>query len=107
MNTARELDLVFGALGNETRRTLLEQLRTGSRTVNELASPHDMSLNAVSKHLKRLESAGLVRRTVDGTFHRIETDPAAMKSALEWMSFYAPFWTDNLLSLKTMLEGKS
>ena len=106
MNTARNLDLVFGALGNETRRSLLEQLRSGSRTVNELAEPHEMSLNAVSKHLKRLESAGLVRRTVEGTFHRLETDPKAMKSALKWMSFYAPFWTDNLASLKNMLEGE-
>ena len=105
MNTAKELDLVFGALANETRRSLLQQLRAGTRTVNELASPHEISLNAVSKHLKRLESAGLVRRTVDGTFHHIETDPEAMKSALKWMSFYAPFWTDNLASLKTMLEG--
>ena len=105
MGAARELDLVFGALGNETRRGILEDLRHGGKTVLELAAPHPMSLNAVSKHLKRLEAAGLVRRTVDGSFHRIETDPQAMKAAMKWLSFYAPFWTDNLTSLKTFLES--
>ncbi len=105
MNTAQELDLVFGALANRTRRELLGQLRGGSATVLELAEPHDVSLNSISKHLKRLEKAGLIRRRVDGTFHHIETDPEAMKAAMKWMTFYAPFWTDNLASLKAMLEG--
>ena len=105
MSAARDLDLIFGALANQTRRELLHEVRSGSKTVLELAAPHSISLNAVSKHLKRLEAAGLIRRTVDGSFHHIESEPEAMKSAMKWMSFYAPFWTDNLESLKGLLEG--
>ena len=104
---AKKLDQVFGALSNPTRRALLDAVANGEQTVLQLAKPHKMSLNAVSKHLKRLEDAGLVRREVDGSFHRISLDADAMKSAFKWMSHYAPFWADNLASLKRYVEEET
>ena len=101
---SQNLDLVFGALANPVRRSILDTISNGERTVVELAGPHSMSLNAVSKHIKYLERAGLVRRTVDGSFHRISIDPVALTRAAKWLSHYVPFWGDALLNLKSHVE---
>ncbi|NKB89233.1 MAG: metalloregulator ArsR/SmtB family transcription factor [Acidobacteria bacterium] len=98
------LDSVFRALGHPTRRALLETLAAGPETVVNLAEPHDLSLNAVSKHLKTLEAAGLVSRQRDRTFHQITLRPEALRPALRWIEHYAAFWSDNLASLKRTLE---
>jgi DNA-binding transcriptional ArsR family regulator len=100
----KSLDLLFGALAHPVRRSILDAVSKSDRTIVELAEPHHMSLNAVSKHIKKLESAGLIRRRVDGSFHRISMNRAAMKTGLRWMSRYVPFWRENLASLKTTLE---
>ena len=94
------LDLVFRALGDPTRRQLLATLASGSARVTELARPFDMSLPAVSKHLRVLENAGLVRRTIEGRVHRCELDTEPLRSADAWLSHYRSFWTDTLDSLE-------
>ena len=101
---AAELDRVFGALAHPVRRDILDRVSKRTRTVAELAGPHSLSLNAISKHIKKLEAAGLVRRDIDGTYHRISMEQQAMRDALRWLSHYVPFWHDNLQNLKATLE---
>ena len=83
---------------------MLRTLATSDRTVSELAAPFDMTLAAASKHIKTLERAGLVRRTVKGRTHvcRLDADPLA--GAHEWMRFYERFWTDRLDGLERELR---
>jgi DNA-binding transcriptional ArsR family regulator len=103
---SQQLDLIFGALANPVRRSLLDTISKGENTVVELAAPHSMSLNAVSKHIKYLERAGLVHRQVDGSYHRISMNQGAMTEAAKWLSHYVPFWGDALRNLKTYVESK-
>jgi DNA-binding transcriptional ArsR family regulator len=86
------LDDVFHALSNRTRRTLLKTLAQGPARVNELAAPHGMSVNAISKHLFVLERAGLIRRRRDGHVQSCVLAPEPMASADEWLSHYRGFW---------------
>lgn len=98
------LDQVFRALGDRTRRALLARLARGSASVTELATPFTMSLPAVSKHLRVLERAGLVARTVEGRVHRCALGPTPLRDASEWLSAYRQFWDDSLASLAAYLE---
>src|SRR5471030_1838671 len=82
------LDAVFHALGDRTRRALLARLATRPAMVTELARPFAMSLPAVSRHIRVLESAGLIARSVDGRVHRCSLAPAPLKSAEAWLSHY-------------------
>lgn len=104
---SNQLDRVFGALAHPVRRDILDQVSDGDRTVVQLAAPHAMSLNAISKHVKSLERAGLIRRHIDGSYHRISMNRDAMNEALRWMTHYVPFWHDNLQNLKAGLERES
>ncbi len=83
-------------------------LAYGERTVSELAEPFAMSLAAASKHIKILESAGLLRRDVQGRTHVCRLDPGPLAGAHEWLGFYERFWTDRLQLLDQLLrdEGK-
>jgi DNA-binding transcriptional ArsR family regulator len=99
-----ELDAVFHALGDTTRRRMLGELAGGSRTVSELAEPFDMSLAAVSKHIKVLESAGLISREVRGRTHLCRLEPGPLASAYEWLAFYERFWTSRLDLLERLLR---
>lgn len=103
---AKTLDLVFGAIADATRRSMLDRLRTGALTVTELAEPYDMSLNAVSKHVKTLEKAGLIRRTVRGREHSCRLDPAKLHDAMSWMSYYSEFWSERVEALEKHLAHK-
>jgi DNA-binding transcriptional ArsR family regulator len=99
------LDAVFHALSSAPRRTMLNALAGGERTVGELAEPFDISLAAVSKHLIVLEDAGLVDRRVDGrtTICRLRAEPLA--DVRDWVTFYESFWTVRLDRLeKLMME---
>jgi DNA-binding transcriptional ArsR family regulator len=91
-NQAKRLDLIFGAVSDATRRSMLDRLRGGPLTVTELARPYAMSLNAVSKHVKTLERAGLIRRSINGREHSCRLDAARFEEALSWMSYYSEFW---------------
>lgn len=98
------LDAVFHALGDSTRRRMLRALADGQRTVGELAAPYDMSLAAASKHIKALERAGLVRRTVQGRTHLCRLEARPLEDAHEWIAFYERFWTGRLDVLEGLLR---
>ena len=99
------LDSVFGALADPTRRQILETLAEGESAVTHLAAPFSMSLPAVSKHLRVLESAGLLRRRRLGREHRIGLEAEPMKEALQWMERYRQFWQGSLDALADYLEN--
>ncbi len=100
------LDLVFSALSDQTRRAILARLVDGEATVGELAEPFDISRPAISKHLRVLESAGLVQRTRDGRISRCELDAEPMKDAAEWVEGYRKHWEGQLESLARYLENE-
>ena len=97
---------VFHALAHDARRAILGRLAAGDLTVGQLAEPFSMSLEAVSKHIRVLERAGLVRRTVEGSRHicRLEAQPLA--SAADWLRFYERFWTERLDALENVLKSR-
>lgn len=102
---APRLDQVFHALADPTRRAMLASLREGERSVGELAAPHRISLAAASKHIKTLERAGLVKRTVIGRTHRCALDPAPLADADAWLRRYSAFWTERLDALESLLRA--
>lgn len=107
MTTAAErLDATFRALSDPTRRALLARLRDGEATVTDLAGPFDMSLNAVSKHVRVLERAGLVRREVEGRVHWISLDADPLRAAVDWAADYREFWTQRLDALEGYLRDR-
>jgi DNA-binding transcriptional ArsR family regulator len=101
---ARQLDSVFHALGDPTRRRMLSELAGGERTVGQLADPFVISLAAASKHIKILENAGLIRREVRGRTHHCRLEPGPLASAHEWLGFYERFWTGRLDALERLLR---
>jgi DNA-binding transcriptional ArsR family regulator len=108
---APQLDSVFHALGDATRRRMLRELADGERTVSQLADPFSISLAAASKHIKSLEKAGLIRREIRGRTHLCRLDPGPLASAHEWLGTYERFWTNRLDVLERLLRqeiaGKS
>ena len=98
------LDAVFHALGDPTRRRMIRELAAGERTVTQLAAPFSMSLAAASKHVKALESAGLIRREIRGRTHVCRLDPGPLAGAHEWLRFYERFWTGRLDALERLLR---
>lgn len=102
-----QLDDVFHALGDPTRRQMLHALAGGTRTVSELAEPFAISLAAASKHIKVLEHAGLLRRDVRGRVHHCRLEPGPLASAHEWLSVYERFWSDRLDVLERLLRQDS
>ena len=107
VNNQQALDSTFAALSDATRRGILARLATGEASVTELAKPYDISLPAVSKHLRVLESAGLVARSKDGRVHRCRLEAAPMKSAADWIAHYRQFWEAQLDSLQRYLENST
>ncbi|HEV7434020.1 MAG TPA: metalloregulator ArsR/SmtB family transcription factor [Pseudorhizobium sp.] len=99
-----QLDTVFHALGDATRRSMLRQLSSGDRTVGELAAPYAISLAAASKHIKALEQAGLIRREVRGRTHVCRLEPGPLARAHEWLNFYERFWESRLDALERVLR---
>lgn len=86
---------------------MLSQLTLGERTVGQLAEPYAMSLAAASKHIKALESAGLIRREVRGRTHICRIDPGPLASATQWLRHYERFWTDRLDDLDRLLREEN
>jgi DNA-binding transcriptional ArsR family regulator len=99
-----QLDSVFHALGDATRRQMLRDLSHGERTVGQLAQPFAISLAAASKHIRALENAGLIRREVRGRTHLCRLDPRPLAGAHEWLRFYERFWTRRLNLLDQLLR---
>jgi DNA-binding transcriptional ArsR family regulator len=98
------IDTVFHALGDATRRRMLDHLAGGERTVGQLAEPHDMSLAAASKHVRALENAGLIHREIRGRTHYCRLNPQPLAAAHAWLERYERFWTDRLDALEKLLR---
>jgi DNA-binding transcriptional ArsR family regulator len=94
-----ELDILFAALSDRTRRQVIAELAGGSRQISELAQAHDMSLPGFMKHLGVLEHAGLIERTKEGRAVQCTLQPEPMRGAAEWIAHYEKFWTDRLDAL--------
>lgn len=101
-----QLDAIFHALGDATRRQMLRDLATSERTVGQLAEPFAMSLAAASKHIKALEAAGLIHRDVRGRTHVCRIAPGPLAAAHRWLSTYERFWTGRLDVLETLLRNE-
>jgi len=99
-----DLDKVFHALADTTRRAILAKLANGDALVTELAEPFDMSLPAISKHLTVLEKAGLLNRHKDGRIRRCELNAGPLETAADWIKYYQEFWETKLDSLAEYLE---
>jgi DNA-binding transcriptional ArsR family regulator len=93
MQTADPLSVTLFALADPTRRAILERLSRGAATVNEIAEPFDISLPAVSRHLKVLEGAGLISRGREAQWRPCKLEAAQLKSVDEWLEQYRRFWT--------------
>ncbi len=102
-----ELDLVFHALADGTRRTLLHTISQSTLSVGELAAPYSMSLAAVSKHLDVLERAALIRRERHGKSRMVSLNPRPLEAAQDWLAFYNQFWSEGLDRLQVTLEKPS
>jgi DNA-binding transcriptional ArsR family regulator len=99
-----QLDIVFRALGDSTRRGMLARLALGEKSIGELAEPFAMSFAGASKHVKVLEDAGLVRREVRGRTHVCRLEPGPLASADQWLRHYERFWTGRLDNLERLLR---
>src|SRR5262245_8209151 len=95
---------VFHALSHDTRRAMLTRLASHELTIGQLAEPFSMSLEAASKHVRVLERAGLVRRTVEGRRHVCRLDARPLASAAAWLRFYERFWTERLDALGRLFQ---
>jgi DNA-binding transcriptional ArsR family regulator len=100
-----QLDRTFAALADPTRRAILERLSGGEATVNELAKPFPVSVQAVSKHLKVLEGAGLITRGRSGQLRPSRIDGAALQEAAEWIEGYRSFWERGFERMGRRLHG--
>ena len=97
------LSLTFAALADPTRRAILASLVRGQASVGELAAPHQMSLAAVSKHIKVLETAGLIAREKDAQYRYCKLQAGPLKDLDGWMDAYRGLWRDNLDQLDAYL----
>jgi DNA-binding transcriptional ArsR family regulator len=93
---SEELDLLFGALADSTRRRIVEQLALGEATVTELAAPFSISLPAISRHLKVLERASIITRSQEGRLRRARLSPTPFASAAQWLSLHEQLWAERL-----------
>ncbi len=97
---------VWTALSDPTRRAIVERLTRGPTRVTDVAAPFDMSLNAVSKHIKVLEAARLVRRTRRGREHTLELDPEPLREVTRWASGVERFWSERLDRIEQFFREK-
>jgi DNA-binding transcriptional ArsR family regulator len=111
--TADDLSSVFAALADPTRRAILARLAEGEATVNELAAPFPVTMQAISKHLKVLERAGLISRGRDAQWRPCRLVPAPLRGIAEWAEQYRRFWDERydrldgyLRELKESIDGQ-
>jgi DNA-binding transcriptional ArsR family regulator len=100
------LDDALLALADGTRRAILHRLSRGEARVTEVAAPFDISLNSVSKHIRILERAGLVKRRVAGRDHFLSFDPSALHDVAEWIDHHRDLWTRRLDALEAALRAE-
>lgn len=102
--TSSQLDDVFVALADETRRSILARLSSGEARVTEVAAPFDISLNSVSKHIRILERARLVARRRSGRDHYLSLNPRPLTQAAGWLQSRQQFWSDRVQRLQAVLD---
>ena len=107
MTASARIDRIFSALADPTRRAIIQRLASGEATVTELASPFPISLPAISRHLRVLEGAALVRQEREGQFRRCRLDAEGLQAAAEWLDFYRHFWGESLDRLDEHLKSSS
>lgn len=108
MLTTQQLDQVFFAQSDQTRRSILARLAQGSATVGELATPFDISAPAISKHMKILQRAGLIERQISGRKHRCSLAMDSLKTAEDWLHFHREFRESRFDALdKYLQDGQS
>ena len=103
-HSSSQLDRTFAAMADPIRRTILARLQRGVATVTELASPHAVSLPAISKHLRVLERAGLIDRTKEGRIHLVRLVARPIQDAHEWLESYRQFWEGQLDALGNYID---
>lgn len=106
LQSPANLDGVFHALADPTRRAMLRTLTSGQRNIGELAAPFSMSFAAASKHVRVLERAGLVHRRIEGRSHICRIEPGPLRAADAWLRFYEGFWTEKLDDLEALLNAE-
>lgn len=99
-----DLSAKFAALADPTRRAILARLTEGEASVNDLAKPFDMSLAAVSKHLKVLEKAGLITRGKEAQWRPARLEPMGLKGMAEWLEHYRRYWESSFDRLDAYLD---
>ena len=104
INAPPNLDAIFSALADPTRRAILSRLADGEASVNELAQPFDMSQPAVSRHLKVLERAGLIERDIDQQRRPARLKAEKMAMAVDWLTEFKEFWATSFDQLDDVLE---
>ena len=102
----QHMDRIFSALSDSTRRAMLARLAREDMSVSELSRPFAISKSAVTKHLKVLENAGLMRRTVEGRVHTCRLEAKPLAEATRWLRFYEKFWNRKLDALDAFLDGE-
>lgn len=100
----KRLDQIFMALADPTRRTLIHRLASCPLTMSQLAEGFEMSLAAISKHVKILEKSGLVKRKIEGRTHTISLAPEPLTAALDWISIYRNFWQQRMNVLSDIIN---
>lgn len=107
VNYNASLDRIFAALADPTRRAILARLAQGETSVGELAQPFEMSLPAISKHLRVLERAGLLRQEKEGRIRRCHLLVEPLKDAAAWLDFYQQFWEGQFEALADYLQNST
>lgn len=102
--TEKELNTIFSALSDPTRRAMLSRLADVDMSVAELSRPFSITKPAITKHLKVLENAGLLNRTIEGRVHRCRIKPEPLQAVSKWVSFYERFWNKKLDALDMYLN---
>ena len=103
----QQLDAIFQALSDTTRRGILMQIRNGEETVSDIAARYDMSMPAITKHLNILENAGLIKRQKAGRKRMCRAEPQNLNNAMAWLEHYQQFWDNQLDNLKSFIEQNS
>jgi DNA-binding transcriptional ArsR family regulator len=106
-HSGQRLNRVYAAIADPTRRAILANLAQGRVNVGELATRFPISLNGVSKHIKVLERAGLVRREILGRVHQLQLRAEPLREAEEWFHHYRAFWSARLDALELLLQEKA
>lgn len=107
MPSSTRIGRTFAALADPTRRAIVQRLASGEATVTELARPFAISLPAISRHLRVLEAAALVRQERDGQFRRCRLDAEGLQTAADWLDFYRHFWGESLDRLDEHLKSSA